>query len=259
MKSRSFSMIFLIALMNIGCTIAKIPFKYSSLTHGMPSDMMTQVGFSPEDLSMKLSDAFRQNGGVIVERKKINTSIKLDPNCEQCWKANHDLAVAEFQSYKANSWNSYQSINREEIFKKYSVEFDCKYLNQIEDNDVEIGYYLAIDINNRSSQIGLPSYTSFFGIRNQVSSFSFSVNNGGGTATLELRSRIKFWFWKNRNESMTRVYVESKPVSGEFESGPGVTIGYLWWKQITGESEHRLAKHFLLLLEEMEYKRKNKS
>jgi len=217
---------------------------------------MTEVGIAPEELTMQLCEAFRQNGGMIIDRKEINTIIKLEPDCEACWKMTHEICTAELESFKLNDISVYKDIDRTAIARKFGVDLHCKQIARTEAPDLEKAYYLAVDMNQRSAQTMLPTFTSFFSVKGRYTNFGVSNTAGGGLVNMELKSRLKFWIWKKTNEASSHVYIEAIPVSGEIEAAPGASIGYAWWRQTTGEPESRLAKHFLFLLQEMEYKRK---
>lgn len=237
----------------------RVDFKYGSFTYINPADLMTQVGYQPEDLAMRLSDAFRQSGGIIVERKELKTTINIEPECEPCWRASHDLSMAEIQTFRENDFEAYKLLKsrQEDYFTRYKVTSLCRMITQPNDPNLEQAFYLAIDINSRTETTTLPTYSSFISVPIGQSRFSFTSTTGGETIGVTLKSRIKFWIWKYRGEPLSHVYIEACPTAGDREARSGNSIGHHWWSQTTGEAEARLAKHFLLLLQEMEYRRKS--
>jgi len=122
--------------------------------------------------------------------------------------------------------------------------------------DLEEGMYLAVDMNPRSPSVTFPTYENFFALSTRTGTFGMRVESGGEKVNLDLRSRLKLWVWRKRGETRTQVYAECHPVSGGVEAAPGNWIVYTWWPHVTGEVESRIEKNYLLLIEEMNYRRR---
>lgn len=244
--------IILAALMLQGCGFSRVGFKYGSFHHVPPSESMTSIGIPPTDLAMLLSRGLRQEGAVIVDRRKINTVIDIPADALACWSATKEVVDAEFESYRRDDFGLFSNIDRDTPFVKRHVVNNCQIISQHNDNDIEESWYLAVDLHDRNPTVNLTTYNDLV-LTDGKKLIVGGVESSGESININIYSRLKFWIWRKKGDNRTSVYVEGIPVSGGLEAKNGNSIGYLWWQHITGYEESRLVRNYLALLSEMDY------
>lgn len=230
----------------------KVDFKYSNLAHMSVDDALIELEVDPKKLIFALSDSFRAQNNMVLERQKIDFFNKKLANYQACYNAQNEIFKTEFLAYQQNDFSIYKSLNREEVYSKYGFSSRCVFFESVK-SDVADSWFLKVEIpqGNFNTTISVPNVESFFAVS------GLDVINGSSTSyhdrvvTTNFSSHLYIWAWKETPDSRTKVYLYARPVNGQVEACGGCSIGYKWWKQANGYTESRLVKHYKYLLEDL--------
>ena len=247
-----------LALSVCGCTFSTVAFKYSSLSHMDYHQAMVSIGASPEKLMYDLSEAFRRQGAVVLERKRINFHL-IETGCaKECWAANAQIAQEEFATYRSNSFTAFKAIDRKGPFRERGVVPDCKIFDEVSDTATE-SWKMLVEFPPRSANTTVyrPTMSNFFIFGQSTSIQGLSMSQTAQNVGILISTRLHIWAWRSK-DGPTNVYLEGRPISGQIEAAPGNSIGWSWWQLANGFEEQNVVKSYVLLLEDYDRARHQK-
>lgn len=246
------SVLALISVTGCKSTFTKVDFKYDNLTHMPPEEAMLSLEIDPKTLIVQLSDAFKAQDNLILDREQLD--FFYEPSAQQgaCWSASQEIIGKEFLAYQNNDFSQYDNIDRKSIFANHGVSNQCT-LMQAASDDVAESWFLRVEIpqGNYGTTISVPNVQTFFAISGNLPIYGSSTSYSNRQVQTSFSSRLYIWAWKEHPGDKTKVYLLAKPVNGQVESGAGNSIGYAWWKQANGYAEYKLVKHYRFLLEDL--------
>lgn len=243
-----------------GCisSFKTVDFKYSNLVYMSSEDALVEFNdIDPQKLIFALSKRFRNRGYNIVERKKLDFYFVEAPEAKRCEEASREIYRKEFAAYSANNYSMYKNIDRQMIYNNYGVTSSCQSLKILRAKGVE-SWFLAVDIpqGNYSTNTVESDIDPIFFFSGNTTLTAFAFQNKIKTTKTQFYSRLHIWSWVDPTTQNARVYLLAKPVNEGVVSCKGCSIGYAWWKQVTGFAESKLVKKYKYLLEELKYNQK---
>ncbi|MBB1429798.1 MULTISPECIES: hypothetical protein [unclassified Pseudoalteromonas] len=230
----------------------KVDFKYSNLAHMSVDDAIIELDIDPKTLIFALSDSFRAQNNMVLEREKLDFFNRKSADYKACLNAQNDVFKTEFLAYQQNDFSIYKGLNRGKVFSKYGVSPQCGFFDIIK-SDVADSWFLKVEVpqGNFNTTVSVPNVESFFGFSGTNLINGSSTTYKDRVITTNFSSHLYIWVWQETPDSKTKVYLYSKPVNGQVEACAGCSIGYRWWKQANGYTESRLVKHYKYLLEDL--------
>lgn len=237
-----------------GCapTFTRVDFKYSSIAHLSYRDAMTTINKDPETLVFELSEAFRRQGGMVLQRQELGYHLELDAAAQLCWEANTSIYEKEFASFEKNSYKQYRKINRTKPYTSRGVSPQCRIFDEVPTGS-KTSWMLMVQFPPRSANATIyrPVSNSFFvfnGIDKPLIQ-GFGTTRVPQNVGIEISTRLYIWAWKGV-EGKTVVYLEGRPFSGQVEAASGNSIGWQWWKISNGYQEADVVRSYLLLIQD---------
>ena len=244
----------------VGCetVFTRVSFHYTSLSHMSPKDSATTVSTGPEDLVFELSEAFRANGAVVVNRSKVDYVLDLTPGWEDCWRANYELQQKDFALYRQNDFQAFKHLDRSTTFTAHHVSDECAFFVNRNDPSAE-SWYLVIDLPPRTAETTIyrPTFDQFFQVSQKgVAMQTVSTGTAEEKKSIKLFSRLYLWASRTADSATTTVYLIARPVCDQVEASRGISIGYSWWDSTNGFFEQQVVRNYLALIQEYDRKKR---
>lgn len=233
-------------------TFQTVEFKYDNLAHMSPTEATVVISAKPEDLIFVLSQSFQRQNNLILNRRELDFYLTPSSDRDACSIASREIWSAEFQSYEANSFKQYESIDRKGIFDKHDVSENCSLFDMEHAGEFE-SWFLRVEIpqGNYTSTISVPDIESFIGFSGSRVITANSISSKDRSVTTGFASNLYVYAWRLKGSEMTNVYLLAKPVNDQVESCSGCSIGKMWWKQANGYAEYKLVSKYKFLLEDL--------
>ena len=236
----------------LGCggPFTRVDFDYTSYSYIEPSRSVVTVDGDPETVAFKISAIMREAGAAIIRREQVDEIATIPDDAEACWKADREIALAEFAAYRANEFAAYKDIDREGTFTKHGVQPGCS-LVKTEKRPGTKAWFIKAELDERSASTRFQRLKSFaMSVDPQGGRYSASGERENVSRTIGFSSRITFHLWPE-GEKRTNVLVKAFPAQGNVEACGTCYVGHDFWQQVTAVREADLARNYLALLEEL--------